>query len=185
LAIWIYPEYSLSNFLQGVKNYEQFSFYGDVGGEAYQSSFCKSIKLIFIILKMAAPIKKVILFNYFLFIVFFILFLYLNFIKSVTKTENLFLLSVLTTVFIPFLPNFYLLIYFIPIFSFYLEEEDASLNDCKESFFPAIASLIIIAPKCYATYKNFIDYQSIINPIIILLLYINIFRMKMRRHTCR
>jgi hypothetical protein len=157
----LYPDYSLSNFLTGLKIYHSLYVIGN-GGLAFGSSLFGALKFIF---KSSPHLEIITTLICFCFFTFFTK-LYLD--RIITKVTYIYILCVIYTLGSPVFGDYHLIVFFAPLVLAFIATRnklDANLPPTYKLVF--ISSILMLVPK-NIFFMNGISLQIIFNPLILL-----------------
>jgi hypothetical protein len=161
LANILYADYSLSNFLAGLKIYHSLYVVGD-GGLAFGSSLFGALKFIFKFqptLEIASALISLIFFSFFTFAYF----------KSrIDKVTYIYALCGVYTLGSTVIADYHLLVFFAPLALIHLDKGSKLNNNLptmRRLIF--ISSILMLVPK-NIFFINGISLQVIFNPLILL-----------------
>jgi hypothetical protein len=157
----LYADYSLSNFLTGLKIYHSLYVIGD-NGLAFGSSLFGALKFIF---KSQPHLEIITTFICFCFFTFFTFF-YLN--RIVNKVTYIYTLCAIYTLGSLVLADYHLIVFFAPLVLMRLATRnklDAVLSSTHKLIF--VSSILMLVPK-NIFFVNDLSLQIILNPLILL-----------------
>jgi hypothetical protein len=168
LASILYADYSLSNFLAGLKIYHLLYVVGD-GGLAFGSSLFGALKLIF----KSPPHLEIITTLICLYLFTFFTSHYLN--RTITKVTYIFILCGIYTLGSPVFADYHLIVFFAPLVLIYLSKKNKSAADLSSTHkIIFISSILMLIPK-NIFFVHGISFQIIFNPLILLFSFLVIY----------
>jgi hypothetical protein len=171
LSNLLYPDYTISNFLLGLKTYHTMYVIGN-GGLGFGSSLFGPIKLVF----GASSVSEV---SSMIFAGLFIISaIWLKTTNRITRSTFIFIICASYVLGTPVFADYHLGIFFAPLIYLYLESGKGGYIEIKHSsrveyLVVYFTSIFMLIPKNYF-YVKFTSAQVILNPIILLLMTITI-----------
>lgn len=161
LASILYSDYSLPNFLAGLKIYHSLYIVGN-GGLAFGSSLFGALKIIF----KSPPYLEII--TTLICLCFFTFFTSLYLKRIITKITYIYILCGIYTLGSPVFADYHLIVFFAPLVLIYLTKKnklDPNLSKTYKLIF--FASILMLVPK-NIFFVHAYSLQIIFNPLILL-----------------
>jgi hypothetical protein len=158
-----YSDYTIYNFLAGIKIYHDKYIIG-IAGDAYNSSLFALIKLVFGYSKAAELFCLV-------YSIFNMIIAIIGYQKMIFNRSNFVLLLCISCMFsTPIFADYHLLIFFFPLFAINFDNESLESNDYKKqekifNWIVFVICLLILSPKNYLI-SNGVPKLILLNPII-------------------